>query len=764
MEDRKIYSVKDLIGNRIKPTSERFGLWFLTENLDNNNLVTDIGNVNYTRGEERLLGWEPITDMFCDNIMLVKITDFENCEGSLGSKRFRLSKGICGSFNTYLRAVFKRFTNAKHGVKAKLPISLEKNTNRTQGITQVIARDLELLRNKYKHPVAVPYKIDLADVKLELLLDALPEILERLAMEHYYLLDLDITQDFAGIFDKEEMCEYLRKTHNFGNNYNKIVDNNSTVGIDCLTWLSSNSRIKVYNKFVCQITSPGVTKQLGNHIINFINCPDQRLRETFASELGQNKGITRLEATIYNYSTDGYRGLNPIRDCRALMECSIKYFQNAPFYAVPLSKMWCKLTDCLQNSCCLVYNNLLQYVYWGNSNTKKLTGIQITLPEKNKDKIIKYALSAFSFNCLPVNYIEIVEDAADKITITHKCFVKTGETFFTKSSTPYSTIPIEISIAELGLVQTKNVIPQVLRKRANINSKLLPFPIKEIQPLSKPYIACSRKRSLEMEEMETKRRRMDFIENTASIRDELKREQEITAMEERWRDLCCNGIYKIYAFVVNKRDNFTYVGALAETRNGKAVYYVKGYNKNSFIELDRNRELLITARFLIIPYTTYHGNKLDILYLPTKEPICTFKTNGVSYYNGHSFPKIVNLQFCANILEKKDTLDYVQEEVEQVHNGLMQDILGQVNVVDCCRLEELEEGTELIITAIQAIRYRNRLKYILKFENIQNTYVSNYWLEEEMEDLDFNYKIKIKCDRLKTTPTKHMERLIFCVS
>ena len=49
--NKNLYSVKDLIGNRIKPTSERFGLWFLTENLKDNNLVTDIGNINYTNGE-----------------------------------------------------------------------------------------------------------------------------------------------------------------------------------------------------------------------------------------------------------------------------------------------------------------------------------------------------------------------------------------------------------------------------------------------------------------------------------------------------------------------------------------------------------------------------------------------------------------------------------------------------------------------------------------------------------------------------------------
>lgn len=469
-----MYSVKNLLGNKIKPTNERFGLWFLTENIDNNNLITDVGNISYAGGEQRTDTFLPITELFCDNIMVVKITGFADCEGDL-KKQFKVKSEICGLFNSYLRGTFNKFPLARHGVKAKLPLSLDGKTKTAQGVRQVIGKDINIIKAKYTDPVAIPYKIELADVKLETLIADLPEIMQHLEKEHYYLTDLDITQDFAGIFNKVEMTDYLTSNFNFCHigeykkDYNKIVDNNHTVGIDCLTWLTDNCRVKIYNKFICQITSPGVNKTIGNHIVDFLNCPDKRLKDTFASELAKDCGITRLEATIYNYSIDGKeQTYNPLEDCKVLMDKNKCYFEKAPFYAVPIRKMWTKLTDTLQNSCCVVFNDILQYVYWGNKNTRKLTGIQINLPKNpnERDKLIKYVLSAFSLNCLPINYVKIIEDNSnvDNVSFIHTSFIKSGCTYFTKSYTPYSTLPDEINIQESGLVDTSNVKPQVLRK------------------------------------------------------------------------------------------------------------------------------------------------------------------------------------------------------------------------------------------------------------------------------------------------------------
>jgi len=331
--------------------------------------------------------------------MIAKILEFSNCDGKPINGHFLVKKPACGGYNSILRYNFSEFKLAGHGVKAKNPYLLNSDIKTASGVKQVIGVDLEKYK-EYENPVFIPFKVELADVKIETLLHELPKILERLKKDNYYLLDLDITLDIAGIFNKEEMIKYLVSSFPFSlpreniEKDNIIVDNNKTVGIDCLTRLNENSRVKVYNKFVCQMTSPGVNKQLGNHIINFLNCPDKRLKETFGSELAHKNGITRLEATIYNYANNDFdidEKYIPLH-CLKILEKNISSFLKAPFYSVSISRMWKKLTDTLENSFCVVdtTSKRLNYVYRANKNISKLTGINIKLPEdsKKEEKVI----------------------------------------------------------------------------------------------------------------------------------------------------------------------------------------------------------------------------------------------------------------------------------------------------------------------------------------------------------------------------------------
>src|SRR5204862_5795762 len=106
-----------------------------------------------------------------------------------------------------------------------------------------------------------------------------------------------------------------------------------------------------------------------------------------------------------------------------------------------------------------------------------------------------------------------------------------------------------------------------------------------------------------------------------------------------------------------------------------------------------------------------------------------------------------------------------QDDLEMSNAMLMQEIKGNVKFKECSRLEDLKEGVEFLVTAIKQVEYRGKKRYILQLENMPNLYTSNYWLENELNSgqFDFNYKIKIKLDRLKTTPNKNKEMQVLCV-
>lgn len=61
----------------------------------------------------------------------------------------------------------------------------------------------------------------------------------------------------------------------------------------------------------------------------------------------------------------------------------------------------------------------------------------------------------------------------------------------------------------------------------------------------------------------------------------------------------------------------------------------------------------------------------------------------------------------------------------------MREITTDIKVTQCQRLEKLQEGTEKIIKGIKQIGYKNKIRHILQFENLETLYISNYWFEKK---------------------------------
>uniref|UniRef100_A0A6P7H0S1 Uncharacterized protein LOC114348913 n=1 Tax=Diabrotica virgifera virgifera TaxID=50390 RepID=A0A6P7H0S1_DIAVI len=213
-----------------------------------------------------------------------------------------------------------------------------------------------------------------------------------------------------------------------------------------------------------------------------------------------------------------------------------------------------------------------------------------------------------------------------------------------------------------------------------------------------------------------------------------------------------SGFYKVSAFTVNNRGKYPHVGVLLENDGHKNVYFLKGYAKSVFVKAFENRQQLKEYGYLSLPC-----KNLDIVYLPSEDNFAEFNTNGLCTFNGNSFAKIENLKFYTPVWQNFAVEDsYNQDDINNLKKVTMEEIDAKIKVVQCRRLEELEEGTEHIIRGIREIEFRNKIRYVLSLENSSDLYVSNYWLEKEINDLhiSLHYRIKLKLDKIRTTPSK----------
>ena len=58
-------------------------------------------------------------------------------------------------------------------------------------------------------------------------------------------------------------------------------------------------RTKVYNKIVSNFEAGEVQEHFGGHLVDYVDCPNERLRKTFLHPDVQSRGCTRIEISLY---------------------------------------------------------------------------------------------------------------------------------------------------------------------------------------------------------------------------------------------------------------------------------------------------------------------------------------------------------------------------------------------------------------------------------------------------------------------------------
>ncbi|KAK8838418.1 hypothetical protein M9Y10_033047 [Tritrichomonas musculus] len=378
-------------------------LYNLTKSLNWN----DISDIDYTAGASNRHELKPLSDRFCDNIILYyKVPLCEQSPtsriGNNANKMEHLSKFL-----------------AEYTAKIKR-ILIAHNINVTKRNIKPTYSSKECEYYKQYIKVALP-TIPITDI---FALITSEDAIKSFNNEGIYINDIDFTQDFAGVINKTEVMQYLIENKNYVmEGYNDtgdyiIMDNDKLVGKNCLTFIHNTEhgrvRYKFYNKFVQSIESPSVRGKIGSHIADWLYNPDEQLRNSISNSL--DTGLLRLEITFYinnNVVNEEYihSHLNYLTE---LLPPDLIYYN-------PINKQWRSILNKLEYNLLVVdlNNKIALFSYFINNVTSKVNGFYLY---NITDNYINNVLKLFSFN-IPV-LVVICERDNEELTIRAHCYDK----------------------------------------------------------------------------------------------------------------------------------------------------------------------------------------------------------------------------------------------------------------------------------------------------------------------------------------------------
>ena len=265
---------------------------------------SDIVYIDYSLGGDKNLSINPLNELFCDNIIvfspienryLFKLNN--NTEQEIDIKH--IPKELLGKITANIKFAFNH-----------IGLSINKNQNKPTRIEYIVNENYINQTTNYIQMI----KIDLDQFSSDKIIEILSntENLNFLSNNIIFINDIDFTQDFSGLINKEQVIDYLISNSDFRmqGSYDLAthtkLDNDYKISRNCLTFIKHTNigdiRYKFYNKFVQSLESPSVKDLVGSHIGVYISNPNHKLKK--AIMLAKDTGILRLEITFYRHNTN----------------------------------------------------------------------------------------------------------------------------------------------------------------------------------------------------------------------------------------------------------------------------------------------------------------------------------------------------------------------------------------------------------------------------------------------------------------------------
>ena len=368
----------------------------LVDALSRSNALNHTGQVDFNKyGEKDGVGFQSVTEKFVDNFILsVLVPEYNTKNGS---------NVFVGSQNRTIRELL-RF-NGLENCKVK-----------AIGFSRIANPSVELIN-------AMPNRNANADCKtyfIQQLKIACPNIdyskafnfirNEKYKALGFFLKDFDVTLDYSGSFNKNEVIDYLVGTKNFkveGENdfaSRVIVDNNKMVGQNCLTYMETvdgiTTRQKIYNKMVQMLECKSVRSSVGCHWKDWVCQENTRLAT--ARDKSKERGLTRAEVTFY--VKDGE--IPTEEEIESVLFKIVEYIPKELVFSTPYSAVWKSYCESFKHSlvCIDRYQNIGLVVYSYNELTENISGFY----HENWSEKEKWCLENLTLNGnLPLDVIDI---------------------------------------------------------------------------------------------------------------------------------------------------------------------------------------------------------------------------------------------------------------------------------------------------------------------------------------------------------------------
>lgn len=256
MEALGLFSRRSLLGRSNKRT-------VLLQKFAQENALNRTGFINYNKyGKKVGTGFIPCSEKFVDNFLLyILVPDYY-----VSAKN---SYTEVGSVNKRIRDMLTSYGLRNCVVKAIVLSTLEEPPEELEKVYGRI-KSRETPSTKYYRQ---EFKIACADEEYGDVLKFLRS--DEYSVRNIFLKDIDVTMEYSGSFNKEEVMQTLTNTQGFRlqgtgeEGTRTILDNSHQVGNNCLTYMETvdhvTTRCKIYNKMVQMLESKSVRDKVGQH-------------------------------------------------------------------------------------------------------------------------------------------------------------------------------------------------------------------------------------------------------------------------------------------------------------------------------------------------------------------------------------------------------------------------------------------------------------------------------------------------------------------